>query len=448
MKSLEKQLQRSLAFVLALILLGLLLIANLSTRNVLEEFVTARLELDANRLIESLVINKESLTVKSKQINPIYNSPNSGHYFAIQLKNKQTVFSPSLQNVSLPSLSMTTPEITVHNIPGPQGQHLIIWSKNYNKNGQNIVVSVAEDMSLLMKNRQYFTVLFFIIGLIGFVLMLTLQRLVIRRLFKHLDHIRQEIKQIESGERQQLSEKVPTEIYPLVKEFNSSLSQMQQRMIRSRNSLGNLAHALKTPLSLLIQQLDSNTFESEQAKKHANRIHQLTDRELKRARMAGLGNTSQRFDPREELPTLIDVLKQAHNKSKLNVKLSIAENINTFGDREDMLELVGNLMDNAYKWAESNIYCSLFLEEQEAENESTIYIVIEDDGAEQAPQELDLLTQRGIRLDESVEGHGLGLAICKDIAKLYGGEINFTSSKDLGGLQVKVSLPGNFTSQT
>ena len=287
-------------------------------------------------------------------------------------------------------------------------------------------------MSLLIEKRRHFRLLFISIGLIGFISLLLLQHFVIRRQFKQLDQSRAELKKIESGERQQLSEDVPTEIYPLVKEFNHSLSIMQQRMERSRNSLGNLAHALKTPLSILMQNLDKN----KPAIKQAERIRQLTDRELKRARMAGLGNTSQRFNPREELPVLIGVLKQAHQKNQLNVTLNISDSVTVFGDREDMLELLGNLLDNAYKWSNEQISCSLV-----NIGNKTTQIIIEDDGEGQQSEILEQLTQRGTRIDESVEGHGLGLAICKDIVKLYGGSIHFDRSKKLGGFLVKILLP-------
>ncbi len=441
MKSLERQLQTSLAFVLLLILLSLVLIANFSTKSLLEEFVTSRLELDAERLLNTLDINNKYPKVRYGRINPVYTSPNSGHYYAIKLSQSSDVlFSPSLNGKKLiipddSELKHNAPTI-VHDALGPEGQHLIIWTKAYNKNGQGVVISIAEDMSLLMKNRQHFSLLFIFMGVIGFLLMLVLQHFVIRRLFKHLDNSRQEIKQIESGERQQLSEDVPAEIYPLVKEFNHSLSLMQQRMERSRNSLGNLAHALKTPLSLLMQQLDSE-IDLPQAKRQAERIRQLTERELKRARMAGLGNTTQRFDPREELPTLIDVLKQAHQKTELEVTLNIADSIGVFGDREDMLELLGNLMDNAYKWAESQVSISL----RNDKTNKNIIIKIEDDGAGQKAKELEKLTQRGVRLDETIEGHGLGLAICKDIVKLYAGTIQFDRSEKLGGFLVEITLP-------
>ena len=105
-----------------------------------------------------------------------------------------------------------------------------------------------------------------------------------------------------------------------------------------------------------------------------------------------------------------------------------------------MLELIGNHMDNACKWAKSLVYCAI---STSADDHST-RIIIEDDGAAKPTQELEQLTRRGARLDESVQGHGLGLAICKDIVKLYGGSMHFRQSEKLGGFLVEVLLPKSF----
>lgn len=446
MKSLEKQLQISLAIVMIIILFGLLIIANVSTRNLLQNFVSSRLEHDAKHLLETLKTDSDPPRIRWRRINPIYNEPNSGHYYLISIKDEQgkgtLLRSPSLQQRNLPTTTQKQRFEIIHDVSGPKSQRLIVGSKQYYKKRQQITISVAEDMRVLMEKRHHFRLLFLVLAGVGFLLILVLQRFVIHRLFKHLDQTRQEIKEIESGNCQQLSEQVPTEIYPLVKEFNHSLSLMQQRLERSRNALGNLAHALKTPLSILMQQLDNkdNTLNKvqqqrlEQAKKQAERIHQLMERELKRARMAGLGNTVQRFNPHEDLVILSEVLKRSHNKQGLQITLHIAPEVIQFGDREDMLELLGNLLDNACKWASSHVICTL-------SGGESIKIVIEDDGLGRSDKEIINLTQRGVRVDESIQGHGLGLAICKDIVKLYGGSIHFGQSKILGGFLVDVLLP-------
>lgn len=449
MNSLERQLKYSLAGIFILILVGLFFIANASTRHILHDFVISRIEHDANNLLKALNLKHGIAKVRWRQINPIYNTPFSGHYYSIYIENSEnqstpgiTIRSPSLQGEGLTS---NTDVNIQYDIAGPQNQRIILWSKKFQKNGHNVVLTLAEDMTSLKAQRKRFRWVFLIIGMTGIVLLLTLQRFIIRRLFKRLDHARHEVKQIELGKAQQLSEDVPLEIYPLVKEFNHSLSLMQQRLERSRNSLGNLAHALKTPLSLLIQQLDNkdtgdNTDSSnQQAKLQAERIRQLMERELKRARLAGLGNTSQRFSPCLELPVLVDVLKQAHQKNALQIKLVISDQVSVFGDREDMLELLGNLLDNACKWAKSTVLCSI----SSATKNNEITLVVEDDGAGRSTKEIEQLMQRGVRLDESVEGHGLGLAICKDIVKLYGGSIHFDRSEKLGGFRVLIVIMFN-----
>lgn len=288
-----------------------------------------------------------------------------------------------------------------------------------------------------VKHRQHrFKWLFPFLAAGGIVLILIIQGMVIRRTFSRLDHIRTELQRLEAGEITKLDEGVPVEIYPIVAEFNYLLSLMQERLARSRNSLGNLAHALKGPLNLLMQHLDEPAASDghQQAQVQAERIRQLTERELKRARMAGQGNTTQRFAPHAELPTLVEVLSRIHHKSPRCIMLNIAPDITRFGDREDMLELIGNLLDNACKWADEHVYCQI------SRHSGRIRIIVEDDGPGRTGEELEQMAERGVRLDESVAGHGLGLSICKDIVKLYGGEMTFEKSDNLGGVKVMVVL--------
>lgn len=297
-------------------------------------------------------------------------------------------------------------------------------------------VASAAEVGSTQQRPKRFKWLFPLLAAGGIALILVVQGLVIRRTFRRLDHIRAELQQLEAGNIQRLTETVPTEIYPIVKEFNHLLSLMQERLERSRNALGNLAHALKTPLNLLSQHLDADISATshQQAQLQAERIRQLTERELKRARMAGLGNTTQRFDPRVELPVLVEVLAQVHHKSPRCITLEIAPTITRFGDREDMLELLGNLLDNACKWAQQQVRCQI------SSVAGKVQISVEDDGNGRTEVELQQMAARGVRLDESVEGHGLGLSICKDITKLYGGTLVFERSTRLGGLRVTVTL--------
>ena len=243
---------------------------------------------------------------------------------------------------------------------------------------------------------------------------------------------------LEQGEINTLSQDVPDEILPLVQAFNRLLELLAQRLGRSRNSLGNLAHALKGPLNLLMQYLDSKELDNHPELKHQmqtqqKRIQKLMERELKRARLAGSGSPGHRFNAQRELPNLIEVLKQVHHKHPLDLQWQVMAETPPFGDREDMLELLGNVLDNACKWANSEVHCHI-------SGIDTITITTEDDGPGCSEQEMKQLTQRGVRLDETTEGHGLGLAIAKDIIKLYDGEMYFARSKELGGLSITICI--------
>ncbi|MEN9373066.1 MAG: hypothetical protein RIR79_618 [Pseudomonadota bacterium] len=276
--------------------------------------------------------------------------------------------------------------------------------------------------------------MFPILASLGIGTILFLQRAIIRHTFRQLDGIRLELQQLKAGQISQLNEEVPAEMESIVKEFNHLLRLMHDRLERSRNALGNLAHALKTPLCWLKQY--AGTLNNPAALTQCDRIQQLTERELKRARMAGLGKTMQYFDPYTELPLLIQVLRQVHSSPPqiAQIDCKIDPTITRFGDREDMLELIGNLLDNACKWAQNHVQCHISLENHE------VRIVIEDDGIGCNAAELQQLSERGVRLDETVEGHGLGLAICKDIVQLYDGALVFARSPSLGGLQVCASV--------
>lgn len=444
MKSIERHLRARLAFIMVIILITLVVITNISTRILLEGYVTAKLDQDAQNILNAIKYTA-SPKVRPNRINPIYNKIHSGHYYYLKIlytSGEELVLrSPSLKDSDLPAPMNDSP-VTLHNVIGPNDDHLIVWVNSYNFDDKAVIISVAEDMTLLKQHRQFFTLLFIGTGFMGVILILVFQRAIIRKSFQNLDTSRIELKEIETGKLQQLSEQVPSEIYPLVKEYNHSLHLMRERLQRSRNSLGNLTHAVKTPLNILMQQLDQLKEDSHEYDKNeidkmsmqAERIRQLTERELKRAGIAGLGNSSQRFNPNEELPVLIDLLKQSHRKDDLQVVLNISEKVDVFGDREDMLELIGNLMDNAFKWAVKKMNCNIMKEAEE------ISIVIEDDGVGRKEQELQSLTNRGVRLDESTEGYGLGLAICKDIVKLYDGTISFSRSDNLGGFLVTIKL--------
>ena len=213
------------------------------------------------------------------------------------------------------------------------------------------------------------------------------------------------------------------------------------RLQRSRNALGDLAHAMKKPLTVLSQLTqDEHLRQTPELKKtiaaQVGAMQRTTDHIRKRARLAGEGPVNTICDITAEVPLLIETLRKMHAPRSINVELHITEGIEIRADREDLLELLGNLMDNAFKWAKEKIHLSI------KPTAGQVQITIEDDGPGVPAEAIEKLAERGARLDEQTEGHGLGLAIVQDIVELYNGSITMGRSVQLQGFQVRVTLPG------
>jgi signal transduction histidine kinase len=165
------------------------------------------------------------------------------------------------------------------------------------------------------------------------------------------------------------------------------------------------------------------------------KIRTIAERELKHARLAGTSvSASQRFDVARELPGLIDVLKKIYVEKRLAYEVSLPDTSSLSGDREDLLELFGNLLDNASKWAGSVVRITVAAGDG-------LTLRVEDDGPGVDEAEIERLLGRGERNDESSPGHGLGLAIVEDIVTQYGGELTLGRSEDLGGFRVDIRMP-------
>ncbi|MFM1892580.1 MAG: hypothetical protein RLZ44_1657, partial [Pseudomonadota bacterium] len=165
------------------------------------------------------------------------------------------------------------------------------------------------------------------------------------------------------------------------------------------------------------------------------RIRQLVERELRRARIAGAAAPGRAFEPAADIPALLESLRRLHRDRELDLQAPGLPADPLPVDREDMLELLGNLLDNACKWAQRRVRLQL------ARTGNAVGVTVEDDGPGVAETDMPRLTARGTRIDESIQGHGLGLAIVGDIVRIYGGQLEFSRAPQLGGLRVAVSLP-------
>jgi len=444
--SLQRRLHLTLGLTLTLAMTALGGVMHTVIQEMAEEFVITRLVHDGESLLAAInLIPAGEIRLDEHRVAGIYQRPYSGHYFVIQVEGAAPIRSRSLWDHTLGTPSAMSPG-TAHTArhPGPENQPLLLWSSGFEKQGRRLTITVAEDLSPIHGHVRRFALSFAGLALLFLLLLLVSQGVVLRRSFRFREAIRSDIRRLERGEVDQLTEAVPAEIRPLVAEVNRLLQLLGHRVERSRNALGNLAHALKGPLNLLLQlsdhpELRANPRLAAEIATHTERLRQLIERELRRARLAGTASPGHRFRPAEELLHLERLLQRQYADKRLRFTFSMVDGAAWNTDRDDMLELFGNLLDNAAKWAESEVRCTIA-------PGPGIRFTIEDDGPGCPPEERARLAERGVRIDESVAGHGLGLAIVRDIVQLYGGSLAFDQAPELGGLRISVQLPAGHDS--
>ena len=303
-----------------------------------------------------------------------------------------------------------------------------------------MTIAVAEELSAVESGIGRFRVLYGLVSLGVVALLIFIQRRLVAAGLSPHERVHGEIHSLERGEIDHLREEVPSEVQPFIREINRLLDATRGRLQRSRNALGNMAHALKGPLTLLMQLGDRESVRADPAVRselmtQTEMLRRLLERELKRARLAGSAQQGKPLALKEEVGHLVDALDKIYRDKSLRIEWSVPDGPVIPGEREDMLELLGNLLDNACKWGRTTV--ALRVEPRR----DGLLISVEDDGPGSPPEARDRLSKRGVRGDESAAGHGLGLAIVSDILVQYGGKMEFGVSERLGGFQVRVILP-------
>ena len=306
----------------------------------------------------------------------------------------------------------------------------------------DLVFSVAEDLAeqnaqLLLFRRQ-------LVGWFGALAVLLLGVLggLLRRVLRPIRRLELEIAEVDSGQRAQLGTAFPRELAGVARSLNALLRSEQRRIVRYRDTLGNLAHSLKTPLAVMRAALASGAVERGSVNREIDRIAQIVDHQLKRAATSGgvaLGQAAVPVAPL--LAELRATMLKVHSSKDLAIELEVAARAGFVGDRGDITELLGNLLDNACKWCAARVLVRVqLLDDQPSRH--MLAIRIEDDGPGIAPEDRGRVLARGVRADERAPGHGLGLAMVADTVALYGGEVVIAESAALKGARVEVTLPG------
>ncbi len=427
--SLERSLTISMGLLMFAVLLVLLLIASWLGRESAIQFALSRLQHDAEAIVASMDLQQRKI---KQSLPPVYRQPLSGHYYAVLFDDGVQLLSRSLWDQELVSSVQRPGEAHYWLADGPQQQHLLVWHNTYESGEHRFSIAVAEDIAPLLTAIKRFLGVGIAASMAAVLLMLLVQRYVIRRILGRLDSIRDDVRAVNEGKRVRLDESVPVEVRPMVVEFNQLLKAWKQHQERSRNAVGNLAHALKGPLGIIYRLAQKHKIPELEVQ--AERIQGLLECELRRARITGRAAVGSHFSPRDDAENLVDTIHMLHQNKSLQIELVVNTPPSLPLDQSDMLELIGNLLDNAAKWARQKIRLELRAGDE-------LRIVLEDDGPGIPADLRDKLLARGRKLDENQPGHGLGLAIVQDIIALYGGQLRLERSKKMGGLQINIILP-------
>jgi signal transduction histidine kinase len=252
--------------------------------------------------------------------------------------------------------------------------------------------------------------------------------------------LQRELASIRRGEQERIMGGYPSEVAPLAEELNLLISANRDILERARTQVGNLAHALKTPLSVIVNEADAAPGQlAQKVQEQAQIMRDQISFYLDRARAAARGGALGAATPvAPSIEALLRAFSKIYGDKGVIFSGGADPQLRFLGERQDLEEMIGNLLDNAGKWAKTHVTIDVSIE---AASRPALRVVIDDDGPGLAPHLRMTATQRGRRLDETKPGSGLGLSIVVDLAAAYGGSLQLNDSPT-GGLRAELRLPG------
>jgi signal transduction histidine kinase len=323
--------------------------------------------------------------------------------------------------------------------PGPDDEALHYRIKQVvTPAGVATIVTASPRGAVMGPLREAMTTLAISLGVLGVALLLAIM-LQVRLGLRPLERLRRAVADVRSGALARLPEKQPREIQPLVAELNGLLAQNETNLERARRHVANLAHGLKTPLATLAIALSDRDHDTDALHPLVGLMERRIRHHLGRARSAALSGpvrTQTLVAPRAR--DLGDVLTKIHAGEAMTLIVDIPAALAVACEAQDVDEMLGNLMENAFKWARGKVAVS-----GRNDDARGVLLLIEDDGAGLLPTQAIRVLRPGERLDESTPGFGFGLSITRELAELYGGSLDLYASP-LGGLRVSLRLPATY----
>jgi len=440
-RSLTKRIIAFSIFWIVLALLATALLLGQLYREHIQEHYDAHVFTHVEELIAAVRTDEQGRPgLHREPTDPRFHRPNSGWYWEVISGDTPVVKSASLKDRQL-DLSGVVPDEShgVQIIDGPYGEKLrayVVHVSYAQDPGSLTFVATAPEYQISDDVKDFATHLLvsFLVLAVGLSVAVVMQ---VRVALKPLKAIRQGISDIKSGATERLSQDFPSDIQPLVDELNFLLDHNEMLLKRARNQLGDLAHAVKNPLTVIRN--EARSLQSKEGQLILEQTHIMAgniDHYLSRARIYGKKDAiGYRTSVHSVLDDIAYAVGHIYKDRKIEIKLLCVEDKWFRGEAQDLEEMAGNLLDNACKWARHEVHVNC-----ETQGDS-LRLTIEDDGPGIDEEHRQEVLRRGRRLDESQPGHGQGLGIARDIAQLYGGSLELDRSTTLGGLQVTLNLP-------
>ena len=330
-------------------------------------------------------------------------------------------------------------------VAGPEDQRLRLVERNIDlgEEGHYLVAVAGDATEISDETRSFDQALIVTFAILAVVLLLTTM-FQVRFGLAPLKRITDSLAAIRSGTAEHLAGEFPEEIAPLARETNALIDANKEIVERARTHVGNLAHALKTPLSVMVNEATARTPDpfANKVLEQADIMRDQVARHLERARLAArLKVVGSITDAAPVVTALARTMEKIHRERGIAIDVHADAEARFRGERPDLEEMIGNLVDNACKWASSRVAIEVVRERPDPAGAGQVLrVVVDDDGRGLSPSEREQVAQRGSRLDESKPGSGLGLSIVVELASLYGGELKL-SAAPLGGLRAELVLP-------
>lgn len=417
-----------------------------SFRESAEQALKERLQVQIYSLLSTAELkNSGQLILPPNLPEPRFVNPGSGLYAFIQQPNKNLVWrSPSSIGLDVPAppekLGAGNTYFLADN-PRRYFLHYDILWKNVAGVEKEYIFTVAEDSEFVSQQVDRFkkTLRFWLL-IIGIVLIF-LQFALLRWCLKPLRIIVNDLNAIENGEKTLLDSEYSSELQGLAGNLNAFITHERAHLERYRNTLADLAHSLKTPLAILRGYTETFSANKEAVQEQITVMNKIVEYQLQRAAAKGGHKSIKGIDLSAFLSKISASLNKVYIDKAISFDLCVPEQCQIYFEEGDLYEIVGNLLDNACKWCRRTVKISVMQNPRKDRRNYALLLQIDDDGPGIPDGKLNEILKRGVRADENIHGHGIGMTVVYDLVGMLGGKLEGNKSSELGGMSWRVYLP-------